>query len=421
MKVRNFFYFLLRAALTGVFSGCVIALFKKSIAAVQNLRAALSSPPLFACLAAFILIIVALQAFFIHRHPALSGGGAAQVKEDIAGKKRLDLISSLFLKFTFSCCNIAMGLSMGKEGPAVQMCGCASLIVKGENENERKILCTAGAAAGLAAAFNSPFTAVVFAFEELYREKKPLSFILDLIAIASASFISYFVCTLLCGSQAAFPFHTSSGLPFKSFLLLPILALSCAVFALLFRASLKFFALAFKKFHSSALTKTALPYAILIPVLIFIPIISGGGEAIFSLLSKEEIGEITLYSLLLFLITKLLFTAFCVASGAPGGIYVPLLACGALTGALSAKLFIKAGVITGATFPQMIIFSMAATLGTALNLPLSATVLLLELSRPAKTDIAALFVTVYTAFFIRFGIEKLRALFKAKFSERNAP
>ena len=65
------------------------------------------------------------------------------------------------------------GLSLGREGPAVQLGGMSGKAVSKMLRNgrgEERLLVTCGAAAGMSAAFHAPLTGVLFALEEIHKE-----------------------------------------------------------------------------------------------------------------------------------------------------------------------------------------------------------------------------------------------------------
>ena len=83
---------------------------------------------------------------------------------------------------------ISGGLALGREGPSVQMGGTAAVIVASltrRNLADLRVLVAAGAAAGLATAFNAPIAGGVFVLEELLKRFDPRTTIATLVASAS--------------------------------------------------------------------------------------------------------------------------------------------------------------------------------------------------------------------------------------------
>ncbi len=115
--------------------------------------------------------------------PYTSGSGIPQVLASLAlpygaNKTRLIRLRETLLKIPLTFLAMCVGASVGREGPSVQVgaavmsawgawCKKHGFAFRGMQEND---LIAAGAAGGLAAAFNAPLAGVIFAIEELGRE-----------------------------------------------------------------------------------------------------------------------------------------------------------------------------------------------------------------------------------------------------------
>jgi H+/Cl- antiporter ClcA len=90
--------------------------------------------------------------------------------------------------------------------------------------------------------------------------------------------------------------------------------------------------------------------------------------------------ERTLAVVLFLLAAKMLFTAFCYGSGTSGGIFLPLLACGALAGNALGKILAASGFIAEPQVLNFMILGMAAFFAGVVNAPVTGIVLILEMS-----------------------------------------
>ena len=83
------------------------------------------------------------------------------------------------VKFVGGGLGISSGLTLGREGPTVQMGGAVGAAVAqwlNVTPRERQTLIATGAGAGLAAAFNAPLAGLIFVLEELQRHFAPMVF-----------------------------------------------------------------------------------------------------------------------------------------------------------------------------------------------------------------------------------------------------
>jgi H+/Cl- antiporter ClcA len=134
----------------------------------------------------------------VHFSPAARGSGipqaiAARILRDSESRKHLLGIKVAVAKILLTLLGILGGASIGREGPTVQigasiMLLCASL---GGLSAQRGIV-LAGAAAGVAAAFNTPLAGIIFAIEEMARafEHRNSSIVLIAIVLSGAAAMS---------------------------------------------------------------------------------------------------------------------------------------------------------------------------------------------------------------------------------------
>ena len=170
-RMREDQFFLFLAVLIGVMSGMAVVCFRIFIEWVQFTLLGSSLTPSFPrvvlapTLAGLVVALLAIYAF-----PHVRGSGVNQTKAAV-------YISNGYVPFItvigkFVCCALAIGSgqSLGPEDPSLQMgAGIASLIGRKLRLSTEKIrlIAPVGAAAGLAAAFNAPISAVLFVIEEV--------------------------------------------------------------------------------------------------------------------------------------------------------------------------------------------------------------------------------------------------------------
>lgn len=174
----------------GIFGGLCISLFRFLLSESESLRIYLYNAFLLPatakenfiplCLWIAALAVVGLFLYLMCRYAPMAGGsGIPQVKGVILGLYKMKWIRILWVKIIAGALGIGAGLSLGREGPSIQIGAVAGQGISrflGRTRMEERYLITSGASAGLAAAFNAPLAGMMFALEELHRNFSGASF-----------------------------------------------------------------------------------------------------------------------------------------------------------------------------------------------------------------------------------------------------
>ena len=396
---ENKWLLVFESLLTGLLTGLVITGFRLSISYLRNIRVALyavirSTGALGVILALIGLVLAGLfVGFIITKWPMIRGGGVAQIEGVFMQKLHFSPLSELPLKFIGGILTIGLGLSVGREGPSVQLgayVGDAVERIGKRSFTERVCLITAGAAAGLSATFNAPFAAVIFALEDIHHHLTPLL----LACVMAGSFAGDFAGSILLGSGPTFRFFTAVEFPLSQFAWLVGLGMFVALIGHGFKQSIFLFQRCYKALHIPQMLRPIIPFLLSLPIGLWHSYSSGGGDGLIRLLTEQSF-PITM--LLTFLTVKLLFTGISAGSGAIGGIFVPLLACGAVGGALYATILVRFGLLAQEHVNAMILFGMAACFTTVIKAPLTACVIVFETSG-AFHQLSGLVLTCFTAY-----------------------
>jgi CIC family chloride channel protein len=311
--------------------------------------------------------------------PETAGSGIPDLKSVVLGEKQLLWQRVLPVKFIAGAAGIGAGLTLGREGPTVQMGGATGLMVSTwfkvkRGEGERKALVSAGAAAGLAAAFNAPLAGMIFVLEELTGSFTPVVFVASFLAAVSADV----VCRVVTGETPVFALH---GVPGPSLHTLPVAAIIgvMAGFAgvgfnrgLLISLDLFDKLRRWPPFAVGACTGAFIGLAAWI-----YPSVSGSG----ALLSERAIaGAIALKWMLVLFAARFVLTMVSYGCGAAGGIFAPLLVLGSL-GGLAVGAGVHAILPGWAAFPETFaVIGMGAIFTSTVRAPLTGIVLMIELT-----------------------------------------
>lgn len=302
-----------------------------------------------------------------------SSHGVGDVMEAaVLGRVRLSLRVTL-LKCLGSFAAIAAGGSLGREGPLIQFgaaCGQASARGLRASAGDARVLVAAGAAAGFAAAYNTPFAALLFVVEVVLGVVALETLAPVLVAVVLGSLVSR---TL--GDDA--PLFGHRSFTARSPLELPAFALVGALAAVAGHAFLRLLAAGEALFRRSALRlpwRPALGALAAGVGLLWLPELAGNGA---EPLRRVLDGGVAPAAIALLITAKLAATTASVTSGSPGGVFTPTMLVGAGVGALVARALHAAGVPAGASGGYALVGMAAAVAGTT-HAPIMAAVLAFE-------------------------------------------
>src|SRR5581483_10765858 len=163
--------FLLLGVIIGLFSGLTVVCFRITIdwTRVNLLGSGLTPSRLHVLLAPGLAGII-VAALVMHVFPRIRGSGVNQTKAAVYIYDGYIPFNTVIGKFLTCALAIGSGQSLGPEDPSLQMgAGIASALGRSLRLSREKVrmIAPVGAAAGLAAAFNSPIAAVLFVIEEV--------------------------------------------------------------------------------------------------------------------------------------------------------------------------------------------------------------------------------------------------------------
>jgi len=371
--------------IVGILTGLAITAFRKSIDFLSSLRIDFYDKAVsgqfgtvfgFGVLILTVIILGLFMGFIIKKYPMIKGSGVSQIKGKFMKKLDMTPWPELPLKFLGGVLNISAGLSVGREGPSVQIgayIGSAFEKIGKTSHIERVCLVTSGAAAGLAATFGAPFAGIVFAIEDLHQYLSPLL----LTCVMLGAFAGDLATSLFFKQGAIFDFHGLQLFPIKYFGWLILMGAAAALIGHLFKKSIYTSQKMYRKLKIPPQFSPLIPYLISIPVCIFLPLAASGGDHLIEAIAEHSF---PLSMLVLILAAKIIFTGLSAGSGAIGGIFVPLLSCGALTGIIFSNILVYFNLIEAQYAVNLMVFAMAAFFTTVIKAPITAIVLLAETS-----------------------------------------
>ena len=365
---------------TGIAAGAVIVLFRWAVEGAQAAFLAGGEPEAYESLPVWLRLVLPLLGgaaigWLFHR---FSGGlhllGVARVLERISYHQGYLTLRGFFLQFAGAALALVSGHSVGREGPHVYL-GAASGSLLGQQlglpNNSIRTLVGCGAAAGIAASFNTPLAGVIFALEVVMMEYTLASFIPVMLAAVAANMLSVTV----FGNQPAFSVPAMHPGPLAEIPLVMLLGVLAGALSALFIHLLQLLSSKVRGWPFWWRTTLA---GFLVGVLAMVePQVMGIG---YDSVNAALLGGIGWSVLALLLLFKLLATTASVGMGIPGGMIGPALFMGAVLGSLFAQ---SANLLMPAMYFDVgfyALLGMGAMMGASLQAPLAALVAVFELT-----------------------------------------
>lgn len=335
-----------------------------------------------------LLVILSMWAigliiyYCVKKCRSISGSGIPQVEGAIYGRFSINRpFKALALKFIGGLASIGMGLSLGREGPSVQMGAFVARIIgkwTHASVSEQRYLYTGGASAGLSSAFIAPLASSIFVVEELEKFDSVKIIITSLLASTIAGTMAgwAFPGNLYAPINTAYPSELSMVGIILAFILFSLLLSLIGKF---FNTCLLYFQQKYSELQMSIYLKVLSVVVVTYIIGYFFSDLIAGGE---DFLLKQA--DTAAYTSILFLcgiiLLKLLFTALSYSTGFPGGLFLPLLVIGGLTGKVFALILARQGILSAEHCGFFMAIGMAAAFAAVVRSPVTGIILLLEMT-----------------------------------------
>lgn len=380
-KDKLIFNILIDSIIVGAFAGLFSVLYRFIISKMDFFRSFLYRELNFKSIAILVTLAIVVS-FIIHMllkiAPLSGGSGIPQIRGEILGKFNMNEIPTLFSKIIGGGLGNLMGFSLGREGPSIQMGGSLAKAIGKifkRPPDELKYMITAGAAAGLAAAFNAPMAGCIFAMEELHKSFSKFVLLPALIASITANYVSF----LLMGQETSFTFFAPDSLPINLIWIAILIGIFTGVIGVIYNTSISLSQDLFARLKSPILK-----YGFLMTIAIVVGFsfyqITGGGHGLLEEMANTKFSAMFLFAVLF---GKIIYTALCYGSGVQGGIFLPVLVIGGSCGSL-VYLMIEKYVGVEMYYINFIILGMSGILASVVRSPILSIVLVSEMTSTFK-------------------------------------
>ena len=410
-KGKNYKYrLIIEGALIGLITGVLISVFRSMLTYADLKRGELAEfaatgPKGMAVLALILIAITGVVTALLIWEPDIAGSGIPQTEAELRGQKEMKWYKVIIGKLVGCALAIGGGLALGREGPSIQL---GAMVGKGFARTshrpltEERLLVTCGAGAGLSAAFGAPLAGAIFSLEEMHR-----NFSADiLLTTMAASAASDFICANVLGLTPVFGLDIEHYIPLKHYWAVILLGIILGLFGALYNKTIdkmqdvfeqigngisrficrvtgKEYSIISDGLHPTIFASRAAVFGRMIAIffaayiLFFLyPDALGSGSFLVGDIGHGKYG---LYALLILLVIKFIYSTASFGSGSPGGIFLPLLVIGSITGGLFSRVLGLAG-FDQSYIEGFVVIAMAGYFAAIVRAPVTGVVLITEMT-----------------------------------------
>jgi CIC family chloride channel protein len=390
------------AALLGVLTGAIGSLFLLAINGVSALMAkgfdfSSSRGWPVGLISAIVSMVMIYTSWLMVKWIATeaSGSGVQEIEGTLMRVRPIYWRRLLPVKFFGGVLAISSKLVVGREGPTIQIGGNLGEML-GEwlkmPRHRRDSLIAAGAAAGLATAFNAPLAGILFVLEEM-RAEFNFSFT-NFTAVSICCVMAVIVLHLIVGAEPAIPMHVFDLPSLQSLWLFFIFGIVVGLVGLIFNIVLMKSLYRIDKLSPLMRDVYVVLVGLLVGILVYIrPEAVGGG---YEIIEMSLTMNPPFLALLLIVGGRFITTMLSYNTGVPGGIFAPMLALGTLLGLAASHIF-KWVMVDFTVHPGMFaVAGMGALFAAVVRAPITGIVLVVEMTQNYSL-ILPLMVTCLTA------------------------
>jgi CIC family chloride channel protein len=334
--------------------------------------------------------------------PDARGSGVPQTKAALFARDGVISGGTIFGKFFCTAATLASGIPLGREGPSVQVgAGIASVLGRrlGLRPASVKALIPIGAAAAIAAAFNTPLAAVLFSLEEIMGDLNAP--VLGSVVLASAT--SWLVLRLLLGNNPLFQVPQYQLVHPIEFALYAVLGVAGGVVSAVFSKLLLVTRARFLKFPRWTAWFQPLAGGVLTGLLAWrVPQVLGVG---YGYVGDALNGHMALELMAVLLVFKLVTVTASYGSGNAGGIFGPSLFMGAMLGGTLGSIahhFLPAYTAQPGAYALV---GMGALFAGVVRAPMTSVVMIFETTRDYAV-IVPLMIANLVSFFLSSRLQR---------------
>ena len=317
--------------------------------------------------------------YLLYRYfPDARGSGVPQTKAALYAREGRITLRTVLGKFFCTSATLASGIPLGREGPSVQVgAGIGSVLGRllGLRSEQVKNLIPVGAAAAIAAAFNTPLAAVLFSLEEIVGDLHAP--VIGAVVLASAT--AWMVLRVFLGNHPLFKVPQYQLVSPAEFAVYAMLGVAGGVVSAAFAKLLLGMRERFLRFPQKTLWFQPVVGGLLVGVVgWFVPQVLGVG---YGFVGDALNGNMAFKMMLLLVVLKLLTVTTSYASGNAGGIFGPALFIGAMLGGTVGTVAHRLFPAYTATPGAYALVGMGAAFAGIVRAPMTSVLMIFEMTQ----------------------------------------
>ena len=310
--------------------------------------------------------------------PNARGSGVPQTKAALFAGGGIITLRTVIGKFFCTSATLASGIPLGREGPSVQVgAGIASVLGRrlGLRPDKVKALLPVGAAAAIAAAFNTPLAAVMFSLEEVVGDLHAP--VLGSVVLASAT--SWMVLRLMLGNNPLFKVPQYQLVNPSEFAIYGVLGVAGGLVSVTFTKLLLGMRARFLRFPQNTVWFQPVAGGLVVGLMgLFVPQVLGVG---YGYVGDVLNGRMAFTLMVVLLVLKLLAVTTSYASGNAGGIFGPALFIGAMLGGVVGTVAHRLLPGYTATAGAYALVGMGAVFAGIVRAPMTSVLMIFEMTQ----------------------------------------
>ncbi len=368
--------------------------------------------------------------YLLYRYfPNARGSGVPQTKAALFAREGRITLRTVLGKFFCTSATLASGIPLGREGPSVQVgAGIGSVLGRllGLRSEQVKNLIPVGAAAAIAAAFNTPLAAVVFSLEEIMGDLHAP--VMGAVVLASAT--AWMVLRVFLGDHPLFKVPQYQLVHPAEFAVYAVLGVAGGLVSVAFTKLLLGIRARFLQFPQKTLWFQPAAGGLLVGLMgWFVPQVMGVG---YGYVGDALNGRMAFNLMLLLVVLKLFAVTTSYASGNAGGIFGPSLFIGAMLGGSVGTLAHHLLPAYTATPGAYALVGMGAVFAGVVRAPMTSVLMIFEMTQDYAVivplmiaNLVSLFIAsrlqhepIYEALAVQDGIHLPTAESRQRYGQR---